>query len=385
MIPLTLISNLNNPIVYLILILLSALGIFYIIYVHIILPLNRKIVKEKEKIELENARLMALFAKLNPEPLLRFNIDGIVILANEAANNLFPDLKIKRSNILSIFPSLEKLDLNELIENQKIFKFSLEKDKKFYEVIVRGVNDMKFGQIYCNDFTQRKKTEDELILSQRRLRELSYKTQKLQEEEKQKIARELHDSLGQILTSIKLNIEILKESIGSDKYKLTKIKDINALIEKATNEVKEISYKLKPRVLDDFGLIPSLKSLCNDISKTSGIKGVCESFNLNSRLNTELETGLYRIAQEALNNIVKHSLAKEFSIQLVKHPDFLRLMIEDDGIGFNQDTIQQDPDKKDCMGLANMSERALSLNGKFIIDSRIGGGTEIIVEIPLEQ
>ncbi len=380
-----LISDLHNPVIIYLLIGLSFIGIGYVFYVHVVIPLKRKLTNQKENLELKNARLMALFAELNPEPLLRFNINGLVILANEAANNLFDNLETQSTNIKSVFPYLEKLNIKDLIEKQKTINFSMEINNKFYEVIIRGIRDMQFGQIYCNDFTKRKIIEDELTLSQQKLRELSYKTQKLQEKEKQKVARELHDSIGQILTSIKLNLEILKEGLEGDENKLVKIKDIYALIEKATDEVREISYKLKPRILDDFGLIPSLKSLCADISKMSGIKGVCESFNLNGRLNPDLETGLYRIAQEALNNIVKHSLAKEFSVQLVKHPDFLRLMIEDDGIGFSQEKVQMDPVKKDCMGLDNMSERALSLKGKFVVDSRIGGGTEIMVEIPLEK
>ena len=385
MILLILILSSNNQIFVAILISLSLLGIIYVSYVHIIIPLNQKLTKEKENLELNNARLMALFAKLNPEPLLRFNIDGTVILANNAANKLFDSLEIKKTKILSIFPSLKELDLKELIEKQKTLTFSLVRNKKYYEVIIMGVSDKQFGQIYCKDFTQRKIIEDELMLSQKKLRELSYKTQKLQEEEKQKIARELHDSIGQTLTSIRLNLEILKEGLSEDEDKLAKIKDIYILIENATTEIREISHKLKPRVLDDFGLIPSLRALCNDISKSSGIKGVFESFKLNERLNPELETGLYRIAQEALNNIVKYSFAKEFSLQLVKHPDFLRLMIEDDGVGFDLEKTRFDPAKKDCMGLINMSERTLSLKGKFNIDSKIGGGTEIIVEIPLEE
>ena len=385
MILLKLIFSLNNPVIIAILISLSLLGVIYVCYVHIIIPLNQKLTKEKENIELKNASLMALFAKLNPEPLLRFNIDGTIILANEASNILFDNLEIKTTKIMEIFPSLKDLDIKKFIEEQKTLTFSLVITNKYYEVIVRGVRDMQFGQIYCNDFTQRKIIEDELTLSQKKLSELSYKTQKLQEEEKQKIARELHDSIGQTLTSIRLNLELLKEGLVGDEDKLLKINDIYALIENATTEIREISHRLKPRVLDDLGLVPSLRTLCNDTSKRSGIKGVFESFKLNGRLNPELETGLYRIAQEALNNIVKYSSAREYSIQLVKHPGFVRLMIEDDGVGFDLEKTRFDPAKKDCMGLINMSERTLSLNGKFNIDSKIGGGTEIIVEIPLEE
>jgi signal transduction histidine kinase len=92
-------------------------------------------------------------------------------------------------------------------------------------------------------------------------------------------------------------------------------------------EVREISYRLKPRILEDFGLVPSLKALCNEISGKSGINGIFQAHKFDQRLNPELETGLYRITQEALNNMVKYSKAKEFSVQLVRHPDVLMLIV----------------------------------------------------------
>jgi two-component system sensor histidine kinase DegS len=175
-------------------------------------------------------------------------------------------------------------------------------------------------------------------------------------------------------------MEILKEN-GEDGR--AKMDDISSLIDTAMIEIKEISYKLKPRILDDFGLVPSLKQLCSEVSARSGIKGMFQAVKFNGRLDSGLETGLYRIAQEALNNIVKHSHAAEFSLQLVKHPSILRMMVEDDGVGFDSDNIREDKAKQNCMGLVNMSERVHSFNGRLTVDSQKGRGTEIIVEIPL--
>lgn len=151
------------------------------------------------------------------------------------------------------------------------------------------------------------------------------------------------------------------------------------------SEVRDISHRLKPRILDDLGLIPALNSLCNEVSKKAKIKGLFQSHKLDKRLASEVETTLYRVAQEALNNIVKHSHASEFSIQILRHPGFIRMMIEDDGVGFDTNNKTKDHNKKSGMGLINMSERAIALNGKLVIDSRQGAGTEIIVEIPMEN
>ena len=377
--------SLGNPVIFSILFCLALLGVIYIFYVHIIIPQNKKHNLEKENLELKNAQLMALFAELDPDPLFRFNDEGRIILSNKEGKRLFKNIDIHNEHAASIFPSLGKFDFKNCITNGKSEHFSEKINEEFYDVIIKGIPEMNFGQIYYNNITRRKVVEDELTFFQKKLRELSNRMQKLQEEEKQKISRELHDSTGQILTSIRLNLELLKEDNASPKSRLEKINDISNLIENAMSEIKEISYRLKPRILDDFGLEPSLKALCNEMSRKSNIKGSFQAHKLDGRFSPDVEIVLYRISQEALNNIVKHSRAKEFSLQLIRYPHFLRLLIEDDGVGFDIDKLKYDPSKANSIGLTNMTERAFSLNGKCIIDSKEGAGTEIIVEIPIED
>ncbi|MGD1006605.1 MAG: histidine kinase [Ignavibacteriaceae bacterium] len=379
-----LIFNLNNPILFSLLTILALLGVIYIFYVYIIVPLNRIHNIEKGNLELKNAKLMALFAELDPDPIFRFNTEGKFILANKAVKELLGKETIEGEPIYNFFPPLKDYNLDDVISKGQAAQFSVTIEDNYYDVIVKGVPEMQFGQIYCNNITRRKLVEDELTQYQASLREFSNRIQKLQEEEKQKLSRELHDSFGQKLTSIKLNLELLKSSKTDMKRKDEIVNDISSLLENAMLEVREISYRLKPRILEDFGLVPSLKALCNEISGKSGINGIFQAHKFDQRLNPELETGLYRITQEALNNMVKHSKAKEFSVQLVRHPDVLMLMIEDDGVGFDPQKIKSDPAKKNHLGLVNMSERVLSFNGKFLLDSHLGGGTEIIVEIPME-
>jgi signal transduction histidine kinase len=364
--------------------ILALFGVIYIFYLHIILPLKKSHILEKNNLELNNARLMALFAELDPEPIFRFNSGGKFILANKAVKDLNGKEDIEGDPIFQFFPPLRDYNLDDLISKGLSVQFSVSINDNYYDVIVKGVPEMHFGQIYCNNITGRKLVEDELIQYQASLRELSNRIQKLQEEEKQKLSRELHDSFGQKLTSIRLNLELLK-NCNSDLKRRNEISDdISSLLDNAMLEVREISYRLKPRILEDFGLVPSLKALCSEISDKSGINGIFQAHKFDQRLNPELETGLYRITQEALNNMVKHSNAKEFSVQLVGHPNVLMLMIEDDGVGFDPQKIKSDPAKKNHLGLVNMSERVLSFNGKFLLDSHLGGGTEIIVEIPME-
>ncbi|MHB8579281.1 MAG: PAS domain-containing sensor histidine kinase [Ignavibacteriaceae bacterium] len=354
-------------------------------YLNIINPHFQKHLLEKRKLEYHNYRLMSYFVELDPNPLFRFNVDGNITFSNNAGRLLNSNNEITGLPLRSIFTELPDLDFKDFILAGKSYQYSARINDNYFNVILIGVPEIELGKIFCNNTTEQKKIENELIQSRENLRNLSNHIQKVQEEEKQKISRELHDSLGQILTSIKLNIEAIVSASTDYEDKRERFKDISKLVDNAITEVKDMSYQLKPRILDDFGLVPSLNTLCNEVSKKSGISGSFKSFKQNDRLNPEIEIVLFRIAQEGLNNIVKHSHANEFSVQLVRHPGFIRLMIEDDGLGFDMNNISSDFSKQKCMGLININERALSINGKVIIDSQKGAGTEIIVEIPLED
>ncbi len=380
-----LIFSLNNPIILSILLSLALLGLTYIFYVHVYLPSNRRFKLEKESLESQNNKLMALFAQLDPEPLFRFDMVGCVILVNKAGLELLGEKWQPGIFVSEIFPSLAHFNYSGIISEGKTIILSTYILNQFFDVTVKGIPEMEFGQIYCNNITERKNFENELTESRKKLRVLANHLQKLQEEEKQKISMELHDGIGQVLTSIKLNLEILKSSLTPNDRSQKHVEDLSALVESAMFEIREISYRLKPRILDDLGLIPALNSLCNEVAKKTNMKGLFLAHKIDKRLNSDMETAFYRIAQEALNNIMKHSKASEFSLQIVKHPGFIRLMVEDDGIGFENNNVHIDPAKKEGMGLINMSERAIALDGKFVIDSRKGRGTEIIVELPTEE
>jgi signal transduction histidine kinase len=377
--------SLSNPVIFSILFLFCLLGLTYILYIKIILPIQKIHLAEKRDIELTNAKLMALFAELDPEPLFRFNGLGEIILTNNECNRVFNNDNLIGESIKKIIPGLKIDNFGEFIAEGKILRFIIKMEDTYYDLTVKGVPELEFGQIYFSDVTAQKIDEIEIEESRKRLRELANHLTRLQEEEKQKLSRELHDNFGQILSFIKLNIEFFKDDLKEDKEKLVKFDLLSAMIDKAITGLRQISYQLKPRVLDELGLIPSLRALCNETCKQTNLKGMFQSYKIEERFNPNIETCLYRISQEALNNIIKHAKANEFSIQLVGHDDFIRLMIEDDGIGFDINEVKTNENKRDSLGIVNMSERALSLNGRFTIDSHLGAGTEIIVEIPREE
>ena len=225
---------------------------------------------------------------------------------------------------------------------------------------------------------------DNLLARERELELLSGARAKAQEEERRRIAREIHDSLGQMLTAIKFNIEILEDAADlQDEENRRRIGDIKSLLDNAMAEAREISYNLMPSVLVDFGLVPALQLLCEQFSKRNNLKVYVHTSGINSRLDPTMEIGLYRIAQEALNNVAKHAAAREVNVQLIGSPKSIRLMIEDDGEGFRVHRPDPRSGKRHGMGLVSMRERAASFNGIFTLDSSPGRGTEIIIEVPL--
>ncbi len=226
---------------------------------------------------------------------------------------------------------------------------------------------------------------DSLLSREKELEQLSGARVHAQEEERRRIAREIHDSLGQMLTAIKFNVEILEDSSDLQRAEdQQRLADIKGLLDSAMEEAREISYNLMPSVLVDFGLVPALQLLCDQFAKRNSLKLTFHSNGIDHRLDPAVEIGLYRIAQEALNNVAKHANATEVNVQLIADGKHLRLLIDDDGRGFKISAFDQLGGPRHGMGLVSMRERASSFRGSFVIDSKPGRGTEIIVEIPLK-
>ncbi len=224
---------------------------------------------------------------------------------------------------------------------------------------------------------------EDLLRREKELELLSGARVQAQEDERRRISREIHDGLGQLLTAIKFNLEMLEDNIPHEDETSKRLVDVKQLLDNVMKEAREISYNLMPSVLDDFGLAPGLLSLCDQFSKGTGIKVSFHEHGLKDRLNADLEIGLYRIVQEALNNIAKHAEAKEVEVQIVRHADVLRLTVEDDGKGMLVLPTVRSTVGAGGTGLVSMRERATSLNGLFVIDSTPGKGTMISVEIPI--
>jgi len=201
-----------------------------------------------------------------------------------------------------------------------------------------------------------------------------------QEKERKNIARELHDGLGQMLTALKFNFEGIKG--GRSKSEQEKIAEIRKQISDTIQETRRISFNLMPSVLNDYGLLPAVKHLADQVAKYHQIEVSVESDWKSERLGRQIETNLYRIIQEALNNAVKYAEADQVFIAIDRLTDCLRLEITDNGKGF----LVKEADRKKTAGsgngITNIQERTDLINGEFQIKSAPGHGTRILIKVP---
>jgi hypothetical protein len=223
----------------------------------------------------------------------------------------------------------------------------------------------------------------DLLQREKELEILSGARVQAQEDERRRIAREIHDGLGQMLTAIKFNLEILEDMITAGKDERERIDDMKNLLDSVMKEAREISYNLMPSVLEDFGLAPALQLLSEQFSNRTNVKVQFQAHGINDRLDPNLEIGMYRIAQESLNNVSKHAEATEVNLQIIRSSTGIRLVIEDNGKGLTTQPGLIRATGKGGMGLPGMRERASSFGGAFTIDSTPNNGTLIAVEVPI--
>jgi signal transduction histidine kinase len=214
-------------------------------------------------------------------------------------------------------------------------------------------------------------------LSQRIARDSFRRIVDAQEIERRRLARELHDETGQALSSILLGLKSLEEQVGSVEARQA-VSDVRELVVSTLHDVRRLAVELRPKVLDDFGLVAAVERLTETFGAQTGIGVRFESGLPAGRLPAEIETALYRIVQESLTNIVKHSHARNISIVLVRKAGAVAAVIEDDGQGFDADSVRDGG-----YGLVGMRERVGLLDGKLQIESSEGGGTTLVAEVPL--
>lgn len=201
-----------------------------------------------------------------------------------------------------------------------------------------------------------------------------------QEKERQRIANDLHDNLGSMLATLKLNFEnlkIRKNELREEENRLYQKTD--ELIEEAYQKVRRMAHAKNAGVFASEGLIPTLKKLAEKISIPGKLSIEVNAFGFDERLENKMEIAIFRMVQELSTNIIKHSGATEASVQLTNHDDNINIIIEDNGVGMDTNIIG----KADGMGLDSIKKKTEQLGGTFTIDSKKGKGTTIIIDLPI--
>lgn len=204
-----------------------------------------------------------------------------------------------------------------------------------------------------------------------------------QEQERQRIARELHDETSQVLTSLLISLAVLEKSIDSPEAR-ERIADTRGLAHSTLRAIRTLSIDLRPSALDDLGLLPALRWYVKEYQKKCAIEVDFRSSGLKERLPAEMETALYRIVQECLTNTARHANAKKVSVALRESGEAVNATITDDGNGFDYDALLKNPGQERGLGLAGMQERAVLLGGTLNITTKPGKGTTVKVSIPLD-
>jgi signal transduction histidine kinase len=197
-----------------------------------------------------------------------------------------------------------------------------------------------------------------------------------QELERARLARELHDETGQALASILLGLKPLERTAESDEAREA-VASLRTLVVSTLQSVRRLAVELRPSALDDFGLVAAVERLAETFGEQSGVTVDLETQLGDERVSKEAETALYRVIQEALSNVVKHSGATRVSILLQRKGDAVMAVVEDDGSGFDPSTT-----RADALGISGMRERASLAGGRLQVESRPGSGTTLVAEVP---
>jgi signal transduction histidine kinase len=206
-----------------------------------------------------------------------------------------------------------------------------------------------------------------------------------QEDERRRVARELHDSLGQHLTSLGVRLGTLRARVAGSDERATQIEQLQAHAALIDEEVDRLAMELRPVALDDLGLDAALRRHVDGWAQDVGIPADIHTRGVGSRLPEAIETTVYRVVQEALTNVRKHARASRASVVVERRGQELVAIVEDDGAGFPTDDIESELLPSRRLGLSTMTERAALVGGSLEVESRLGHGTTVYLRVPLHE
>lgn len=242
--------------------------------------------------------------------------------------------------------------------------------------------DHKLLTVILHDITQRTRAQEEVTRANDELRELSLAMIEVREAERTRIARELHDELGQVLTALKMDVELFSTKIPPDRADLVEhAASMNRLLDSTVATTRRISSDLRPLVLDDLGLGAAAEWLLEGLAQRAGIAFELKMDPSCAELGEPYASMLFRVMQESLTNVARHARATRVTVRLMREGDDAVLTVSDNGVGMKADSRA----KPGSFGLRGIRERVLLLGGKLAIVDEISGGTTVLVRLPVSK
>jgi len=206
-----------------------------------------------------------------------------------------------------------------------------------------------------------------------------------QEEERKRMAREIHDGPAQTLANLVLRTEIAERMLMKQEFQLVQeeLMELKSQVRSGLEEIRKIIFNLRPMALDDLGLVPTLRKFVQDFEEKTKIRAVFETAGRELRMPSAMEAAVYRLVQEAFSNALKHASPTYVSLEIKFYPRRVMITIQDNGVGFDVEQTMARSKKSSHYGLIGMSERVELLNGKMDIQSARGQGTKISISIPV--
>lgn len=231
------------------------------------------------------------------------------------------------------------------------------------------------------EVAERMQTEQSLESSRQELQKLASRLLRVQEEERRRISRDLHDDVNQRLALLAMEIEGLERQLSSSPVQVGRaVRAIQDRVVELSEDVRHLAYQFHPSILDDLGLPIALQRLVDDFSVRSNVRGSFSHMNIPEVVPQEIATCLYRVAQESLNNVVRHAAASRVDVELMRSRFELTVTITDDGVGFDSESPQCG---EHGLGLLSMKERVALVHGALQIISAVGRGTRVQVVVPV--
>ena len=354
---------------------------------------------EMQRRQLEEARgKLAAIVESSDDAIISKDLNGIIVSWNAAAERLFGYRagEVIGESINRIIPpdllSEELIILDRLCHGEPIDHFEtarVARDGRRIPVSlttspVRDAGGAIIGAAtIARDITERKRAEAKRVEYDRELVALSRRLVWAEETERRNIARELHDEIGQSLTVTELNLQALLALPGNEAM-ASRLRESLQVVACVQEQVHDLSLNLRPSMLDDLGLEATLRWYAKRQAALVGLQVQVRVDRLEQRLDPMIETGCFRIAQEALNNAVKHAKARTVTVELARNDEQLHLSVRDDGIGFDVASVREQAVRGISLGLLSMEERAAQAGGGLQYHAIPGQGTEVHAWFPLK-